>query len=133
PTRRHACGDDRGPEPRSPRAGRSLRITTARSIRPCDGAHIRSGDQLDSTRHCSEHGGDLAMETTLEIPCCPPSVLVSWLIVGSRAHKKEYTRMAQHVTRFLPDNGPSPEQTPPIEPGDRLTRPEFERRYDAMP
>ena len=41
--------------------------------------------------------------------------------------------MAQHVTRFLPDNGPSPEQTPPLEPGDRLTRPEFERRYDAMP
>jgi Uma2 family endonuclease len=41
--------------------------------------------------------------------------------------------MAQHVTRFLPDNGPSPEPTPPLEPGDRLTRPEFERRYDAMP
>lgn len=40
--------------------------------------------------------------------------------------------MAQHVTRFLPDNGPSPEP-PPLEPGDRLTRPEFERRYDAMP
>ena len=41
--------------------------------------------------------------------------------------------MAQHVTRFLPDNKPSPEQTPPLEPGDRLTRPEFERRYEAMP
>ena len=41
--------------------------------------------------------------------------------------------MAQHVTRFLPDNGPSPEPIPPLEPGDRLTRPEFERRYDAMP
>ena len=41
--------------------------------------------------------------------------------------------MAQHVTPFLPDNGPSPEPTPPLEPGDRLTRPEFERRYDAMP
>ena len=41
--------------------------------------------------------------------------------------------MAQHVTPFLPDNGPSPEPTPPLELGDRLTRPEFERRYDAMP
>ena len=41
--------------------------------------------------------------------------------------------MARHVTRFLPDNGPSPEPTPQLEPGDRLTRPEFERRYDAMP
>ena len=41
--------------------------------------------------------------------------------------------MAQHVTHFLPDNKPSPEQTPPLEPGDRLTQPEFERRYDAMP
>jgi hypothetical protein len=41
--------------------------------------------------------------------------------------------MAQQVTRFLPDNEPSPEPIPPLEPGDRLTRPEFERRYDAMP
>ena len=24
-------------------------------------------------------------------------------------------------------------ETPPLEPGDRLTREEFERRYDAMP
>jgi Uma2 family endonuclease len=41
--------------------------------------------------------------------------------------------MAQHVMRFLSDKGPSSEPTPPLEPGDRLTRPEFERRYDAMP
>src|SRR5215472_4287775 len=41
--------------------------------------------------------------------------------------------MAQHVRRFPPDNGLSPEPTPQLEPGDRLTRPEFERRYDAMP
>jgi Uma2 family endonuclease len=41
--------------------------------------------------------------------------------------------MAPHVTHCLPDHGPSPEPTPPLEPGDRLTRPEFERRYDAMP
>ena len=41
--------------------------------------------------------------------------------------------MAPPVTRFLADNEPSPELTPPLEPGDRLTRPEFERRYDAMP
>jgi Uma2 family endonuclease len=41
--------------------------------------------------------------------------------------------MAQPVRRFLPDNEPSSEPIPPLEPGDRLTRPEFERRYDAMP
>src|SRR5262245_34325464 len=102
-------------------------------MRRRDGAHIRGGDHLDSTRHHSAQAGNLATETILEIPCCPPSALVSWLIVGSRAHKKEYTRMAQHVRGFLPDHGPSPEPTPPLEPGDRLTRPEFERRYDAMP
>jgi Uma2 family endonuclease len=28
---------------------------------------------------------------------------------------------------------PSPDQVPPLEPGDRLTRDEFERRYEAMP
>jgi len=28
---------------------------------------------------------------------------------------------------------PTPEPVPPLEPGDRLTREEFERRYDAMP
>jgi Uma2 family endonuclease len=41
--------------------------------------------------------------------------------------------MTKHVTRFLSDNEVSPEPIPPLEPGDRLTRPEFERRYDAMP
>jgi Uma2 family endonuclease len=41
--------------------------------------------------------------------------------------------MAQHVRPVLLDNGPSPEPTPLLEPGDRLARPEFERRYDAMP
>jgi hypothetical protein len=41
--------------------------------------------------------------------------------------------MAQQVTRSLSDNRPSPEPIPPLKPGDRLTRPEFERRYDAMP
>jgi Uma2 family endonuclease len=28
---------------------------------------------------------------------------------------------------------PSPQKAPPLENGDRLTRPEFERRYEAMP
>src|SRR2546430_8869026 len=28
---------------------------------------------------------------------------------------------------------PRPEAIPPLEPGDQLTREEFERRYDAMP
>lgn len=32
----------------------------------------------------------------------------------------------------LPTSGPVP-AIPPLEPGDRLTRDEFERRYDAMP
>ena len=31
------------------------------------------------------------------------------------------------------DGSPTLEQIPPLEPGDRLTRAEFERRYDAMP
>src|SRR5215831_21086026 len=74
----------------------------------------------------------LTRKLSLRIPCCPMSALVSWLVVGSYSHK-ECTGMAQHVTRFLPDNGPSPEPIPPLEPGDHLTRPEFERRYDAMP
>jgi Uma2 family endonuclease len=33
----------------------------------------------------------------------------------------------------LSDDIQSPSQIPPLEPGDRLTRPEFERRYTAMP
>src|SRR5262245_14616013 len=40
--------------------------------------------------------------------------------------------MAQPVRRLLPADEPSPEPIPPLEPGDRLTRSEFERRYDAM-
>lgn len=39
------------------------------------------------------------------------------------------TRPVDHATNSL-DVG---EQIPPLEPGDRLTRAEFERRYDAMP
>src|SRR2546427_7660206 len=41
--------------------------------------------------------------------------------------------METHATPSLADHGPSPEPIPPLEPGDRLTRPEFERRYAAMP
>ena len=41
--------------------------------------------------------------------------------------------MAHHVTQSLADKEPSPELIPPLEPGDQLTRPEFERRYEAMP
>jgi len=41
--------------------------------------------------------------------------------------------METRTMPFLADNGPSPEPIPPLEPGDRLTRPEFERRYTAMP
>src|SRR5712671_1453930 len=33
----------------------------------------------------------------------------------------------------LPTSAPDPETIPPLEPGDRLTRDEFERRYNAMP
>jgi hypothetical protein len=39
-----------------------------RCIRPCDGAHVCGGDQLDNVRHRSEHTGNLATETTLELP-----------------------------------------------------------------
>lgn len=41
--------------------------------------------------------------------------------------------MVRHVTQFLADKEPTPEPIPPLEPGDQLTRPEFERRYEAMP
>jgi Uma2 family endonuclease len=41
--------------------------------------------------------------------------------------------MVQPGTGLLSDRVQSPEQIPPLEPGDRLTRPEFERRYEAMP
>jgi Uma2 family endonuclease len=41
--------------------------------------------------------------------------------------------MATHQTRSTVDEWKVAEQVPPLEPGDRLTREEFERRYDAMP
>jgi len=41
--------------------------------------------------------------------------------------------MAHDVTPSQTDPGVSSEQMPLLEPGDRLSRPEFERRYDAMP
>ena len=41
--------------------------------------------------------------------------------------------MAHDVTPSQIDTGVSSEQMPLLEPGDRLSRPEFERRYDAMP
>lgn len=41
--------------------------------------------------------------------------------------------MARHVTGSLTNEAQFPDQCPPLEPGDRLTRTEFEHRYDAMP
>ena len=41
--------------------------------------------------------------------------------------------MARHAARSIADNAPFPAQILPLEPGDRLTRTEFERRYEAMP
>ena len=41
--------------------------------------------------------------------------------------------MAHDVTPSQTETGVSSEQMPLLEPGDRLSRPEFERRYDAMP
>lgn len=41
--------------------------------------------------------------------------------------------MVRHATRLLSDEGQGSEPIPPLEPGDRLTRAEFERRYQAMP
>jgi Uma2 family endonuclease len=41
--------------------------------------------------------------------------------------------MARQVESSLSDGVQSSERPPPLEPGDRLTRAEFERRYEAMP
>lgn len=41
--------------------------------------------------------------------------------------------MARQATHSRFDDVQSSEQIPPLEPGDRLTRTEFERRYEAMP
>ncbi len=41
--------------------------------------------------------------------------------------------MARQAERSLSDGAPSSERIPPLEAGDRLTRAEFERRYEAMP
>jgi Uma2 family endonuclease len=37
------------------------------------------------------------------------------------------------ITQAAATEVPAPPSVPPLENGDRLTRPEFERRYDAMP
>ena len=65
--------------------------------------------------------------------CCDlmASLLCS-LALTSHANR-EYTGMAHDVTPSQTDTGVSSEQMPLLEPGDRLSRPEFERRYDAMP
>src|SRR5205807_4784861 len=50
---------------------------------------------------------------------------------GARAAGEESSAMA---SANLPRQSKRPpEPIPPLEPGDRLTRDEFERRYDAMP
>ena len=41
--------------------------------------------------------------------------------------------MGRHTTHAVVDDVQAHGQPPPLEPGDRLTRAEFERRYDAMP
>jgi Uma2 family endonuclease len=41
--------------------------------------------------------------------------------------------MVQRMTQRMVDDELSHEQLPPLEPGDRFTRMEFERRYSAMP
>lgn len=41
--------------------------------------------------------------------------------------------MARHTAHTLVNNAQSHAPIPPLEPGDRLTQAEFERRYDAMP
>jgi hypothetical protein len=41
--------------------------------------------------------------------------------------------MVRQPTHVRADDKQSVEQIPPLEPGDRLTRDEFERRYEAMP
>ena len=41
--------------------------------------------------------------------------------------------MAKQATGPTSDEAQVPDQPPSLEPGDRLTRAEFERRYEAMP
>ncbi len=41
--------------------------------------------------------------------------------------------MVRQATSSISTHVPSPKHVPPLEPGDRLTRAEFERRYEAMP
>jgi len=41
--------------------------------------------------------------------------------------------MSDRVETAATDRGAGVEQIPPLEPGDRLSRSEFERRYEAMP
>jgi hypothetical protein len=41
--------------------------------------------------------------------------------------------MSIHQSPIISDPTAAPGFGPPLEPGDRLTRAEFERRYDAMP
>ena len=41
--------------------------------------------------------------------------------------------MGRHTTHAVVDDVQAHGQPPALEPGDRLTRAEFERRYDAIP
>jgi hypothetical protein len=41
--------------------------------------------------------------------------------------------MVREPVQVPADDKQSVEQIPPLEPGDRLTRDEFERRYEVMP
>src|SRR3954463_1163127 len=41
------------------------------------------------------------------------------------------SQVARSVTPSIPNKGDAP--VPPLQPGDHLTRDEFERRYDATP
>src|SRR4051794_23132431 len=46
-------------------------------------------------------------------------------------HRRGVLAMTQRTSPTVP--AAAPQGTPPLEPGDRLTREEFEQRYEAMP
>ena len=53
--------------------------------------------------------------------------------IGSHCHSRKESSMVRQPLHVRANDKQPGEQSPPLEPGDRLTRDEFERRYEAMP
>jgi len=77
----------------------------------------------------ASHGQDLPQEG---LPCGTTTPLLSWLTRSISCHT-EGKRVGRYTTQAVVDDVQAHGQLPPLEPGDRLTRAEFERRYEAMP